>query len=435
MIYPVAVLAALLAFFAAAVSAADWVVLVAGSNGYYNYRHQADVSAAYTTIIKANNIPASNIIVMMYDDIANNPSNPYPGKLFNWQDDSGKLGPDVYTGIVKDYTAATVTPEIFLKVLQGQKPGVGSNKVVASTANDNIFVFFSDHGGPGILAFPSEYLSSTDLNNAISAMGKAKRFKQMVFYVEACESGSMFDNILTTPNVYALTASDPTTSSYACEFNNALDAYLNDCFSFNWMQAVRDNDSGSQTFMQNYITTRNLTTESTACAYGDLAIQSELMASFIGKKSSSSKRSDAVRPASSEHAVSSRQTILRTIERRLLAATSSEQKMVLMEEYNQQLRMLRRAETIFASVRSHLNIADERPAETSNDTCHATVALNHACIHQSIHAFMDACPGLVDDYVLDEMYTFRNLCSASSVPAATFEELRSVLSTACAAAW
>jgi len=53
------------------VESANWGVLVAGSSGYYNYRHQADVCHAYQVLHK-NGIPDSNIVVMMYDDIANN---------------------------------------------------------------------------------------------------------------------------------------------------------------------------------------------------------------------------------------------------------------------------------------------------------------------------------------------------------------------------
>ena len=54
-----------------AVNAVDhWAVLVAGSNGFWNYRHQADICHAYQVLLK-NGFPASNIIVMAYDDIAN----------------------------------------------------------------------------------------------------------------------------------------------------------------------------------------------------------------------------------------------------------------------------------------------------------------------------------------------------------------------------
>ena len=48
-----------------------FVVLVAGSNGWYNYRHQADVAHAYHTL-RNHGIPEENIITMMYDDVANN---------------------------------------------------------------------------------------------------------------------------------------------------------------------------------------------------------------------------------------------------------------------------------------------------------------------------------------------------------------------------
>ena len=41
-------------------------------------------------------------------------------------------------------------------------------------------------------------LYATDLNSAISSMATNNQFKQMVFYVESCESGSMFDGLLSS---------------------------------------------------------------------------------------------------------------------------------------------------------------------------------------------------------------------------------------------
>jgi legumain len=61
---------------------ANWAVLVAGSKGFGNYRHQADICHAYTSLI-AQGIPASNIIVLHHDDAANSLQNPFRGKLFN----------------------------------------------------------------------------------------------------------------------------------------------------------------------------------------------------------------------------------------------------------------------------------------------------------------------------------------------------------------
>jgi len=67
-----------------------WAVLVAGSSTYGNYRHQADVCHAYQ-IFHRHGIPDSNIIVMMYDDIAHDPENPKQGVIINKPN-----GPNVY---------------------------------------------------------------------------------------------------------------------------------------------------------------------------------------------------------------------------------------------------------------------------------------------------------------------------------------------------
>ncbi|KAL1435455.1 hypothetical protein MTO96_000130 [Rhipicephalus appendiculatus] len=59
-----------------------WALLVAGSNGYGNYRHQADVCHAYH-LLRRHGIPDNRIVVMMYDDIAYAEENPTPGVVVN----------------------------------------------------------------------------------------------------------------------------------------------------------------------------------------------------------------------------------------------------------------------------------------------------------------------------------------------------------------
>ena len=41
-----------------------------------------------------------------------------------------------------------------MAVMMGDKKGAGGGKVLRSTIEDNVFLFFVDHGAPGILAFP-----------------------------------------------------------------------------------------------------------------------------------------------------------------------------------------------------------------------------------------------------------------------------------------
>ena len=54
---------------------------------------------------------------------------------------------------LQDYTGDQVTTENFFAVLLGNKSAItgGSKKVIDSKPNDHIFIYYSDHGGPGVL--------------------------------------------------------------------------------------------------------------------------------------------------------------------------------------------------------------------------------------------------------------------------------------------
>ncbi|KAK3266603.1 hypothetical protein CYMTET_24784 [Cymbomonas tetramitiformis] len=95
-----------------------WALLVAGSRGWSNYRHQAQVYRMYQ-VLHMGNVPDSNIIMMHYNDLANNNLNPYPGKVFN-----SIGGPDVYHKTWADYSGGDVTASNFLAALQGRKQDV-----------------------------------------------------------------------------------------------------------------------------------------------------------------------------------------------------------------------------------------------------------------------------------------------------------------------
>ena len=76
------------------ISCDQYAVLVAGSNTYSNYRHQSDIFHHYHILVNRG-VKPKNIVVMAYDDIANNQRNPFPGQIFNIPD-----GSDVYAGVV-----------------------------------------------------------------------------------------------------------------------------------------------------------------------------------------------------------------------------------------------------------------------------------------------------------------------------------------------
>lgn len=104
-----------------------------------------------------------HIVTMMYDDIASDPDNPFPGQIFNRPG-----GQDVYAGVKIDYRGEHVTAANMLFVLEGNSSAVahiGSGRVIASGPRDRIFVFYSDHGSPGVLGMPAGALTQGHCEN------------------------------------------------------------------------------------------------------------------------------------------------------------------------------------------------------------------------------------------------------------------------------
>jgi len=268
------------------VAAEDWAVIVAGSKSYGNYRHQADACHAYH-VCHDFGIPDSRIIMMFYDDIASSSSNPYPGKMFNKPTAQGTPGVDVYEGCKKDYTGAAVTPSNFVKVLTGDTSAPGP--VLKSTANDNVFINFVDHGGTGIIAFPSGTMSSSMLNNALKTMHSKNMYSKLVFYLEACESGSMFEGLLpTNMNIYATTASNAKESSWGTycppddKVNGVeLKSCLGDLYSVNWMENA-DEVGKNETLAAQFNIVKDKTSKSHVMAYGDQSWTDLPIGDFMG---------------------------------------------------------------------------------------------------------------------------------------------------------
>ena len=119
---------------------------------------------AYQILHRAG-IPDERIVTIMYDDVADDKKNPFPGKLFN----DYNHNPDVYKGTPLDYTSKEVTVELVLAALKGDKVKVKEltgreGKVIDSGPDDNVFMAVSDHRGPGVLLMPDRLMTAKELN-------------------------------------------------------------------------------------------------------------------------------------------------------------------------------------------------------------------------------------------------------------------------------
>ncbi|KAA3457979.1 vacuolar-processing enzyme [Gossypium australe] len=270
-----------------------WAVLIAGSNGYWNYRHQADVCHAYQ-LLRNGGLKEENIIVFMYDDIAYNEENPRPGIIIN-----NPHGNDVYKGVPKDYTGENVTVNNFFAAILGNKSALtgGSGKVVNSGPNDHIFIYYSDHGGPGVLGMPTlPYLYADDLIDVLKKKHASGTYKSLVFYLEACESGSIFEGLLPEGlNIYATTAANAVESSWGTycpgEYPSPPPEYetcLGDLYSVAWMEDSDIHNLRKETLHQQYELVKRRTINGNSAygshvmQFGDIGISMDNLFTYLG---------------------------------------------------------------------------------------------------------------------------------------------------------
>ena len=180
---------------------------------------------------------------------------------------------------------------MLLAVLKGDESkvaGKGTGKVLKSTADDNVFFYYSDHGSKGLVAMPDGVLYATDFNDALKTMHSKNMYKEMLVYIEACHSGSMFDDLLPeNVKIYATTAAHADESSYAyyCYPNDVvkgthMGTCLGDEYSIRWMEDSDKADMCSTTVGTQYDTVNVGTRMSHVQQYGEVALKSELIGDF-----------------------------------------------------------------------------------------------------------------------------------------------------------
>lgn len=370
-------LVALLALTMADQKSDHWAVIVAGSNGFWNYRHQADVCHAYQ-IMKNNGIPEDQIILFSYDDVASASQNPFPGQLFNKPD-----GEDVYAGCNIDYRGKDVTPEKFMSVLKGE----GEGKVLKSDSNSKVFINFADHGAPGLIAFPTERLYAKDFHETLLAMHEKELYGEMTIYIEACESGSMFEGILEDDlNIYATTAANPHESSwgYYCSPDDTVQgkhigSCLGDLYSIAWMEDSEEKDICSESLNEQFDTVKARTTKSEVMKFGTFNFMDEFVGNFQGTCGAKSTLGNFLKsiipePTHEEfHAIDSRDAKMDYLHNKYLRTYSDRDA----EELKLEIESRQAIEERFNRLRASTGINVDGPVTVTDFECYKNVIENY----------------------------------------------------------
>ena len=199
----------------------NYAVLVAASEGWKNYRHQADVLGMYH-YLKEKGYDDDHIILIMADDIAYNEKNPLQGVVRR------EIGGDnLYDDLQIDYKLGDLSPEDLKQILTGE-PSDAYPVTLGSSYNDNVLFFWSGHGTKkGWSWKETEYLSPEFAREMFSAM----KFRKQFAIVETCYSGGVAQGCTGIPGLLMMTAANPYETSKADGLDEELLVYITNTFT------------------------------------------------------------------------------------------------------------------------------------------------------------------------------------------------------------
>jgi len=354
-----------------------------------SYPVESEIARAYHLLINQG-VPAKNIIVFHRDDATNNTEwNPYPGTLYDNRD----LKVDYRKGLKIDYTGDDVTVENVLAVLQGEKDKVrgGNGKVLESTEEDRLFFFHGGHGGDGILEFPHEALmTAKQYNDALKNMQNKKMYKELVFYLLACHSGSIFEGQLEdNQNIWAFTAASPDDSAYGKDCNDfkfhgqKYFLCFNTEYGYGWLTDSEKSNPENETLETQFERVKKFVKQNVVNRYGNAKITKETVGNYQGVRNESFAESFEIKEIDNESSLPISRFAAYLIVKRKLALSNNfdeQQKLKLkLEQMEQEQKDIKQiAKNIVSALLPQKfiqfnQILNQSPHQISQLECHHVV--------------------------------------------------------------
>jgi len=275
------------------------------------------------------------------------------------------------------------------------------------------------------------YIHAADVNKALMTMNSKKMYKELLFYVEACESGSIFKNLLKAPNVVAVTAANAKESSWGFYCppldkvnGKSVGSCLGDEFSIRWMEDSDVANFKSETVTQQITKVTTAVKKSHVQKFGDAStIGGEVIGAFEGAWVSAtplaSNLSWTPPEDHSDSAVNSRDVEVH------LAYYEMQRAVTIEETRDAQTRLAVLLAKRMADDDRFLRIAmiamDGNKANAQAMIDGDLESLGDADCHQkSLQIVTENC-GDLDDYTMRFSRLFANLCNKMASPFVTVE--------------
>ena len=209
----------------------NYAVLVAASEGWKNYRHQADVLGMYH-YLKEQGYDDDHILLIMADDIAHHERNPLQGVVRQQV-----AGENLYNDVQVDYKLGELTLNDLKQILTGA-PSEAYPVTLGSGPADNVLLFWSGHGTQsGWLWKDSEHLDADFAKSMFTDM----QYRKMFAIVETCYSGGVAQGCTGIPGLLMMTAANPYEPSKADTFDDELQVYLSNTFTSSILSQLERN--------------------------------------------------------------------------------------------------------------------------------------------------------------------------------------------------
>ncbi len=215
---------------------AQYAVLVQGSNGWNNYRHQADVLSVYQ-MLKTKGFDDDHIILIIDKALASDAMNPEPGIIR--AEDGGN---DLMAGCSMDYDNADISPSDISNILLGVKTDK-TPVVLPKDAGQNVLLFWSGHGhnhannGADELVWRNadvgRGMTADLLRQTISLMHQQGHYRKMFVLTEPCFSEAVITPLVGIPGVLAMSSAGTFEQSFADNWSTELGVWRCDRFSRN----------------------------------------------------------------------------------------------------------------------------------------------------------------------------------------------------------
>ena len=215
---------------------AQYAVLVQGSNGWNNYRHQADVLSVYQ-MLKTKGFDDDHIILIIDKALASDAMNPEPGIIR--AEDGGN---DLMAGSSMDYDNADISPSDISNILLGVKTDK-TPVVLPKDAGQNVLLFWSGHGhnhannGADELVWRNadvgRGMTADLLRQTISLMHQQGHYRKMFVLTEPCFSEAVITPLVGIPGVLAMSSAGTFEQSFADNWSTELGVWRCDRFSRN----------------------------------------------------------------------------------------------------------------------------------------------------------------------------------------------------------